>query len=59
MILGVRRVGVTQAARALSERGLIDYERGRMVIRDRRALYAAACDCYRADVQAFREAFPR
>ena len=55
MILGVRRVGVTQAARALSERGLIEYERGRMVIRDRRALQGAACGCYRSDLETYRD----
>jgi len=54
MILGVRRVGVTQAARALSDRGLIEYARGRMVIRDRRALQGAACACYRIDFDAYR-----
>jgi CRP-like cAMP-binding protein len=59
MILGVRRVGVTHAARALSQRGLIQYERGRMVIRDRRALQAVACPCYRVDLETYREAFPR
>jgi CRP-like cAMP-binding protein len=59
MILGVRRVGVTHAARALSDRGLIEYERGRMVIRDRRALQAVACPCYRIDAEVYREAFPR
>jgi CRP-like cAMP-binding protein len=58
MILGVRRVGVTQAAGALSARGLIEYQRGRMVIRDRRALQAVACPCYRIDLETYREAFP-
>jgi CRP-like cAMP-binding protein len=55
MILGVRRVGVTHAARALSERGLIEYERGRMLIRDRRALQGAACACYRVDLETYRD----
>lgn len=59
MILGVRRVGVTQAAQALSDRGLIEYARGRMVIRDRRALQAVACPCYRIDLETYREAFVR
>ena len=58
MILGVRRVGVTEAAHALSERGLIEYERGRMVIRDRRALQSVSCACYRIDVETYRQAFP-
>ena len=59
MILGVRRVGVTHAARALSDRGLIEYARGRMVIRDRRALQGAACGCYRADLDTYRETLLR
>jgi hypothetical protein len=48
-MLGVRRVGVTQAATALQRRGLITYHRGAIVIRDRQALVAAACPCYAAD----------
>jgi CRP-like cAMP-binding protein len=59
MILGVRRVGVTEAAGHLSDRGLIEYARGRMVIRDRRALQAAACPCYRIDLETYQEVFPR
>ena len=59
MILGVRRVGVTHAARALSDRGLIEYERGRMVIRDRRALQGAACACYRIDLDTYRDTMLR
>lgn len=55
MILGVRRVGVTHAARALSERGLIEYRRGRIVITDRRGLHAAACACYRIDLETYRD----
>lgn len=55
MILGVRRVGVTHAARALSERGLIEYQRGRIVITDRRALQGAACACYRVDLETYRD----
>jgi CRP-like cAMP-binding protein len=47
-MLGVRRVGVTEAACALQQRGMISYCRGRMRILDRRRLEAAACECYRA-----------
>jgi CRP-like cAMP-binding protein len=59
MILGVRRVGVTQAARALSERGLIEYARGHIVIRDRRGLQGAACPCYRIDLDTYRDTMAR
>jgi CRP-like cAMP-binding protein len=46
MMLAVRRPGVTVAARSLQAIGAIDYERGRVVVRDRQLLEEASCECY-------------
>jgi CRP-like cAMP-binding protein len=57
-ILGVRRSGVTIAAGALQQRGLICYTRGDMQILDRRGLEAASCPCYDTLQADYRRLLP-
>jgi CRP-like cAMP-binding protein len=52
-MLGVRRVGVTAAAKDLQDQGLIAYHRGDMQVVDRVGLEAAACSCYANDQRAY------
>lgn len=45
-MLGVRRMGVTEAAGRLQSAGLIEYRRGRINVLDRKRLEQQACECY-------------
>ena len=44
--LGVRREGVTEAARKLQKLQVIEYSRGRIVVLDRARLEHLSCECY-------------
>lgn len=52
-MLGVRREGITGAAKKLQRTGLIRYRRGHMQVIDRRGLEAHSCECYAVVQQAY------
>ena len=52
-ILGVRRVGITNAAGSLKRRKLIGYSRGTITVLDRSGLEDASCGCYLADKASY------
>lgn len=45
-LLGVRREGVSEAAKRLQRQGLIQYARGRIQVLDRQGMQACTCECY-------------
>jgi len=54
-MLGTPRSTVTLAAGILNKSGLISYSRGKLVVKDRKGLERAACECY----QTIRKEFNR
>lgn len=54
-MLGVRRVGITQAASSLQALGLIDYSRGQISILDGVGLEKASCRCYRHGKEMYEQ----
>jgi CRP-like cAMP-binding protein len=46
-MLGVRRVGITEAAHRLQAAALIGYRRGRVRVLDKAGLEKKSCECYR------------
>ena len=56
--LGVRREGVTEAAKKLQEAGLIDYRRGHITVLDRPGLETRVCECYHVVKKEFARLLP-
>ena len=57
-MLGVRRSGITVAAGALQNKNLIGYTRGEISIINRAGLEAAACECFEAVNNDYKQQFP-
>jgi CRP-like cAMP-binding protein len=57
-MLGVRREGVTESAGKLQKLGLIQYNRGHIVVVDRPALERHACECYAVVKKEFDRLLP-
>jgi CRP-like cAMP-binding protein len=55
-MLGLRRVGITQAANSLRRRKLIRYHRGVIHILDAKGLEASSCSCYRVVKDVYERA---
>jgi CRP-like cAMP-binding protein len=54
MMLGASRSTVSEIAGELQKAGFITYSRGRVSIRDREALEAASCECYKTGAELFK-----
>lgn len=52
-MLGVRRVGITNAAGRLQKRKLLTYSRGAITILNRAGLEKASCSCYQTSKDAY------
>jgi CRP-like cAMP-binding protein len=53
MMLGVRRSSVTEAARSLKKKKIIDYRRGNVTVLDRAGLEKRSCECYAVSKHEF------
>lgn len=58
-MLGVRREGVTHAAKRLQTAGYISYVRGDMSILDRKGLESLVCECYQVVREEYDRLFPQ
>jgi CRP-like cAMP-binding protein len=57
-MLGVRREGVTEAARKLQSSQLIHYSRGRITVLDRPGLEQRVCECYEVVRKEYERLLP-
>jgi CRP-like cAMP-binding protein len=57
-MLGVRREGVTESAGKLQKLGLINYNRGHIVVINRLALELHCCECYAVVKKEFDRLLP-
>jgi DNA-binding transcriptional regulator YhcF (GntR family) len=57
-MLGVRRVGITEAAGKLQRAGLIKYHRGHISVVDRAGLEERACECYQVVKKEYERLLP-
>jgi CRP-like cAMP-binding protein len=55
MMLGASRSTVSEIAAELQKSGFITYSRGHVSIRDREALEAASCECYKMGAELFKD----
>ena len=53
-MLGVRRVGVTNAAGTLQKRKIVTYSRGNITVLNRARLERSSCECYAAAKRAYQ-----
>lgn len=58
-MLGVRRVGITNAAGVLQRRKLLSYKRGEITILDRGGLEKASCGCYQKSKDVYASALEK
>lgn len=54
-LLGVRRAGVSLTAGRLQERGIIRYERGHILVLDRKALQRESCGCFAQNLATYEQ----